>query len=265
MIKDLIITSLETINAYDVVTGDYRFTLDELQSTNIANAQDTSDITGKGGRLLNSLKRSKSVTVTGNNGLLSGGLLELQTGSTFTENANAPVMWPDYKTITSNASTTSYKAVGTAGAEIVSLYIRNADGTLGDKLTQDSAVGDGKFTYDPSTKALAFKASDYADGTEIVIHYKRAIAASVLTNKSNVFSLKCQLYVDAFAEDRCGVVYRIQFYIPMADFNGNFEIALGDNQTVHAFECKSISTTCGTADGNLWTYTVFGANAPDAA
>ena len=40
-IKDITITSLETITAFDVVTGNYKFTLDELQNATIANTQDS--------------------------------------------------------------------------------------------------------------------------------------------------------------------------------------------------------------------------------
>lgn len=43
-VNDLTITSLETINAFDVVTGAYIFTLDELQNASIANTQETSEI-----------------------------------------------------------------------------------------------------------------------------------------------------------------------------------------------------------------------------
>lgn len=263
-IGDITITSLETITAFDIVTGAYRFTLDELQNTKIANTQDKTDITGKGGRKLNSLKKNKAVVVSGTNGLVSGGLLELQTGSEFKDMDNAPVQWTDYLVITGNASATSYKAVGTAGNEIETVYIKNEDGTLGVALTQDAAVAAGKFTYDPETKALAFNEGDYEDGTEIVVYYTRNIQASVLENISDVYSEKCKLYIDAFGEDKCSNVYRVQFYIPRADFSGNFDFDLGDNQTVHAFEAESLAGSCGTA-GTLWTYTVFGANAEDAA
>lgn len=264
MINDITITSLETITAFDIVTGAYRFTLDELQNAKIANTQDKTDITGKGGRKLNSLKKNKAVVVSGTNGLVSGGLLELQTGSEFKNVDNAPVQWTDYLVITGNASATSYKAVGTAGNEIETVYIKNEDGTLGVTLTQDATVAEGKFTYDPETKALAFNEGDYADGTEIVVYYTRNIQANVLENISDVYSEKCKLYIDAFGEDKCSNVYRVQFYIPRADFSGNFDFDLGDNQTVHAFEAESLAGSCGTA-GTLWTYTVFGANAEDAA
>lgn len=262
-IQDITITSLETITAFDITTGNFMFVLDELQNATIAQTQEKTDITGKQGRKLASLKRNKAVTVSGTNGLVSGGLLELQTGSEF-ENKLTTVMWTDYITVTGNAATTSYIAVGTAGNEIESVYVKNSDGTLGDTvLTQDAAVAEGKFTYDPATKALSFNEGEIADGTEIVVYYLRQIQADVLENMSDNYSGKCALYIDAFAEDKCANVYRIQFYIPKADFNGEFSFEMGDNQSVHAFEAESLSGACGTS-GALWTYTIFGANAEDA-
>lgn len=264
-INDVTITSLETLNAFDVVTGNFLFTLDELQSATIAQTQEKTDITGKQGRKLNSLKRNKAVTISGNNGMVSGGLLELQTGGKF-ENRSTTVMWTDYLTVGANAAETSYKAVGAIGNEIDSVYVKNADGTLGKVLTQSAEVGDGKFTYDPATKQLAFNAGEIADGTEIVVYYMRQIQGDVLDNMSDTYSGKATLYVDAFGEDKCANVYRIQFYIPKADFNGEFSFEMGDNQTVHSFEAESLAGSgCGAhnASGMLWTYTIFGANTED--
>lgn len=186
----------------------------------------------------------------------------MQTGGTF-ENKATEVLWTDYLTVSSNAATTTYKAVGTDGAEIEALYVKNSDGTLGSALEQNSAVAAGKFTYTPGTKALAFH-TDVADGTEIVVYYKRKIQADVLENESDNYSGKCALFIDAMAEDKCSNVYRVQFYIPKADFSGEFSFEMGDNQTVHAFEAEALAGACG-AGGALWTYTIFGANAVDVA
>jgi len=260
-IKDITITSLETISAFDLVTGNYRFTLDELQNATIANTQESTEITGKGGRKLSNLKRNKAVTISGTNGLVSGGLLEAQTGGKF-ENKATEVMWTDYLTVSSNKTATKYKAIGTTGAEIEALFIRNADGSVGEELVQASTAGTGKFTYTPGTKALTFH-TDVADGTEVIVYYKRRIKADVLDNESDVYSEKCTLYIDAFGEDKCGNVYRIQFFIPKADFSGEFSLEMGENQTAHAFEAESLAGACG-AGGSLWTYTVFGVNTADA-
>ena len=261
-ISDITITSIETITAFNVVTGDFRFTLDELQNASITQSQEKTDITGKQGRKLNSLKKNKAVKISGTNGLVSAGLLELQAGNTFDEKLTT-VMWTDYLTVTNDASETNFVAVGTVGNEIETIYIKNSNGTLGEALTQAAAVDVGEFTYNPATKALAFEAGEIPDGTEIVAFYTRKIKASVLENFSDKYSEKATLYIDAFGEDTCANVYRVQFYVPKADFDGNFEFTMGDNQTVHAFEAEALAGACGSA-GTYWTYTVFGAEEADA-
>lgn len=259
-VKDMTITSLETITAFDVVTGNYKFTLDELQNASLDQTQETKEITGAAGRKLANLKRNKAVKVKGSNGLVSGGLLEVQTGGTFA-NKVTEVLWTDYLTVQSGAATTTYKAIGTIGSEIKSLKIKNASAVADTELTQDTTAASGKFTYDPSTKALGFY-SDVTNGTEIVVCYTRKISADVLENDSGLFSGKATLFIDGLAEDKCGNVYRIQIYIPKADFSGEFSFEMGDNQTVHSFEAEALAGACG-AGGKLWTYTIFGANAAD--
>lgn len=263
MINDITLTSIETITLFDLVTGAYRFTLDELQNVKIAQSEEKTDITGKQGRKLSSLKKNKAVTITGTNGLVSGGLMELQTGGTF-EDRETTVLWVDYLTVAGNAAATTYTAVGTAGNEIESVYVKNSDGTLGEPLTQDTAAAQGKFTYTPATKALAFNSGELKDGTEIVVYYMRKISASVLDNVSDSYSGKSVAYIDALGEDKCGVVYRVQVFVPKADFSGNFELDIGENQTVHAFELEALSGACGSG-GSFFTYTVFGGNEADIA
>ena len=68
---DITITSLDTITAFNVTSGNYLFTLDELQNVTLAQGQEQTEITGKQGRKLSTLKRNKTVTVSGTNGLLS--------------------------------------------------------------------------------------------------------------------------------------------------------------------------------------------------
>lgn len=237
--------------------------MDELQNASLAQGEEKIDITGKQGRKLTSLKRNKTLTVSGSNGMLSAGMLELQTGSKF-KNTVTEVMWPDYLTVSGNAATTNFTAVGTVGNEVAEVLVKDANGVVVKTLTQGSAVKEGVFTYDPKTKALAFNAGEIADGTEIVVNYMRKIQANVLENMSDVYSGKAVLYVDLLAEDKCSNVYRVQIKIFKADFSGEFSLEFGDNQTVHNFEAEGLAGACG-AGGMLWSWTVFGANAEDAA
>lgn len=262
-VPDLAITSIDQISAYGL-DGTPRWIMDEIQDGTISNTQEKEDITGKQGRKISSLKRNKAATVSATNGLVSAGLLESQVGSEFTESEGATVRWTDYLVVNSNAATTNYKAAGETGAEIIAVYVRNLDGSTGKKLTQAAATAADKFTYTPDSKALAFNAGDIADGTEIVVFYDRKIPAAVLVNESDKYSEILQIYVDCSAEDKCGNVFHAQFYFPKADVSGEFELAMGDSQTVHAFEAEALAGSCG-AGGQLWTYTVFGVNAEDAA
>lgn len=258
-IADITLTSLDTITAF-TLEDEPAFILDELQDATISQTQDSQEITGKGGRKLSSLKRNKAVTISGTNGLVSAGLLEVQTGGTFEQDDDLLVAVTEYLTIESDATKTTYTAEGDAGAEIVALYIRNSDGSCGTALTQDSTASSGKFAYNPTTKAITFVASAYEDGTEVVVFYNREIEGAKLTNMSDSYSGKLKLYVDATGEDRCGKQYHVQFYIPKADFNGEFSIEMGGDQVTHAFEAESLAgSSCGgVVGGALWTYTVFG-------
>lgn len=261
---DLMITSLDYITAYDINTGAYLFQLDELQNATIENSEEKQDIVGKRGRKLSSYKRNKAATISGTNGIINSGLLALQTGGSFVDEEDGKVRWIDNLAINDDSATTSWKATGTAGAEIVGLYLRNTDGTLGTQLTQAATASAGKFAYDPATKALSFTSGAYEDGTEIVVIYDRKLLVHKLDNVSDNYSLKCQLYVDATCEDRCANVYHVQFYFPKADFDGNFTLEMGDNQAVHNFNAEALGGACGAA-ANFWTYTVFGSNEADYA
>ena len=253
--KDITITSLDKITAFHVTNGNYLFTLDELQNCSIAQSLEKTDITGKQGRKISTLKRNKAVTISGANGLVSGGLLEMQTGSDFA-NKETQVMWTDYLTVgADHTAETTYAAAGTSGAEIIGLYKQNSDGTLGDELTQKaSSPAATEFTY--SSKTITFNTA-VTEGTKVVVFYKRTVTADVLANKSDNYTQKCTLYVDATGEDKCGYIYRVQFYIPKADFNGEFTFEMGDNQTIHNFEADALAGGCFGND-SFWTYTIFG-------
>ena len=259
---DLMVTSLETITAFNVVDGSYMFTLDELQNTSLQNDEEKTPLTGKAGRTLSNLKRNKKMTISGANGMVSGGLLGVQSGAEFTSK-ETEVMWTDYLTLdAAHKANTTYKAIGTTGTEIVSLRIRDKNGAATSALKQNATASAGQFKYTPGTREIECH-TDVPGGTEIVVTYKRKIKADVLANMSDKYSDKATLYIDALAEDKCAKVYRVQFYVPKADFSGTFSLDLGDNQTVHNFEAEALAGVCG-GNGALWTYTVFGADEPDA-
>ncbi len=259
-IENITITSLETITAFSK-SGNYLFTLDELQNTSIQNTAEKVPVAGKQGRLINNLKRNKAVAITGTNGLLSLGLMAADSGAEVMTK-DVDILWYETLTVTGGKAKTAFKAVGTAGAEIDSLFVKDPiTGVRIRMLEQDAAAAAGKFAYDPATKELTFH-TDIADGTHIVVYYNRKINGQVISNNAKNYSEKCTLYIDAFGEDHCNTTYRVQIIVHTCDFNGNFNIDMGDNPSTHSFEAQALASGC-TSDGSFWDFIVFGMNEQD--
>lgn len=267
---DLMITSLETYTAFDISSGALKWIADELQDGKITNNEETTDITGKHGRLLNTMSTSKSVTASATSAIIVGGMMGSQVGSEFAYKGT-DIKVPDYLTVASNKVTTTYSPVANS---LVYAYIRNSDGSLGQEYKlSTTAPTSGSHTFtaaagtgdDADKLVLTFYEGELANGTELLVYYKRHIQANVLENQSDKYAEKVVLYIDAIAEDKCNNVYRVQIYMPRAAVSGNFEFDMGGNQTTHNLEVKSLPYGCNTLGGKglFWSYTVFGQAAPD--
>ena len=161
-IKDLAITSLETINVF-TLGGDYLFTLDELQNATISQGEERVDITGKQGRKITSFKRNKSVTISGTNGIVSAGLLDMQTGNNGEgwKNGAATIMWTDTtpvvaesgsgdpKTYTATLKYTPVSVINDNG--YIEIFAKNEDGTLGQRFELSESPAPGKFSLSGNT------------------------------------------------------------------------------------------------------------------
>lgn len=254
-VNKLVISEIAQITAFNNA-GELEFILDELQNGDINNTQDKSDVTGRNGRKIASMKKNKAVTVSATNGLLVGGLLAAQTG-TEVEQGKFKVRVTDIVTVSSNKCTISKDAVGAKGNEIGIVYIKNSNGSLGKKFEQNDTVDDGKFTYSPDTKEIEFKEDAIADGSEIVAFYDVEVEAAKISNDSEKYSKVLRLYIDVVLTDNCDVEYAGQIIIQRADVSGNFGVNLGGDNFAHAFEAESLAGGC-TGSTNLWDLIVYG-------
>lgn len=253
-VSKLIITEVAQITAFNSA-GELEFIMDEVQNGSIKNSQEKADVTGRNGRKIASLKKNKAVTVSATNGVLVGGALAAQTGTEI-EQGTFTVRVTDVMTVNGGKCATSKTAAGTAGDEIGTLYVRNANGTLGARLEQDAAAAEGKFAYDPSTKEITVEG--LADGTELVAFYDVETSAARISNDSEKYSKVLKLYIDVVLQDQCDVEYTGQVIIQRADVSGEFELSLGGDSFAHSFEAESLSGGCG-GSTNLWDLIVYGA------
>ena len=246
--------------------------LDDLQNVSLQNNEETTDITGKNGRKIASLKQNKTVTITGANGVINQGLMSAQTGGDFLYTEDYPVSWSESIRVTnpSNIQTT-FKAEGFAGQEIRTI-VRESNGGNIDTIHPFKQVasnpGEDEFTYDPVTKQLVFGAEPEA-GELLRVFYTRKVAATHVDNPADKFSIEGYAVFDCTARDLCNNYYRSQLVIPRAELTGNFTVDIGNDQTLHNFEINALASVSN-CDANIdgmasiyWNFIVFNQDAPD--
>ena len=254
-VNKLSVTQIDQVTCFNNA-NELEFIMDEIQEGTLSNTQEKVTITGKGGRTIGSLKRNKTVTFSATNGFIVGGALAAQTGSEV-EQGQFNVRVTEILTVNSNSATGTQEAIGTAGAEIGYVYIKNANGSLGKSFTQvASDPATGEFTYNPTGKSFTFFEGDVPDGTEVVAFFDVEVEGAKISNDSETYSKVLKMYIDVTAQDNCDNIYHGQFLIPRADFNGEFEITMGGDPSVHNIEAESIAGGCN-GSTKLWDLIIF--------
>lgn len=253
-IDGFFLTSLDQLTCFNNA-NELELIMDELQDSTISNTQDNADITGKNGSMIGTIKRNKAVTVSGNNGLIVGGGLAVQTGSDI-ETGSYIVRITDILTVTSNKATLTNEPVGEPGAEIVTLRKKGATGMLEGDYEQDStASATGKFAY--ADGEITFFAGDFQDGDQVVVFYDMTAEDAIrISNDSNTYSKTLKAYLDCTVQDKCDNLYHGQFIFPRADFTGNFDLSLGGDNTALAYEFRSLKDLCS-GSGKFWDFIVW--------
>lgn len=271
-INNLIISSAETIHAYNRQTGQLEVYLDELNSVKIANSEDDKEITGKGGELLKINKQNKKVEVTGESALVSGGLVSAQVGSDPVYSDTTKIRKPDILVIKNGTATTEFTAIsptGSSGDEVNYIYILGANGDITSQqmYTQTASASEltdgssAKFTYDPSSKTIKVPTTGkYAitSGTKMVAFYDYTAKGTTITNNADVFGKVLSVYIDLLATDTCDQTYKVQIVMPRGQFSGTFDIDVSGDQVMQGFTINNLVDTCMTSSSKkLWDLIVY--------
>lgn len=254
------ITSYDQLTGFSKSTGSLEMIMDELNDFTLSHEEESDPITGKGGRTIATLKKSKKVTGKGTNGMLSGGALAAMVGSEV-KDGDYTIRYTDPIVVSADSATTTETAVGTVGNEIGTIYVRDSNKAYisgGKKLTQTSGTpATGEFSYDPSTKTVTFFAGDVPDGTEVIAFYDTNVTGKKISNKSDNYSNTLQVFIDCTCTDGCDNLFHGQFIIERADFNGTFDIKGGSEPSTLSFEFTSLPNLCTGKSNLLWDFVVF--------
>lgn len=253
------ITSYDQLTGFDRTIGSLEMIMDELSDCTISQEEEKQDIIGKGGRTIGSLKKNKKVTVSGTNGMLSGGALATQLGTDI-EDGEYTIRYTDIIKVSANKGTTAEKAIGTVGNEIGTIYVRDENQAYisgGTKLTQTSGTpAKGEFSYDPETKEITFFEGDVADGVEVIAFYDATVTGKKISNDSTKYSKTLACYLDVSCTNVCDQIFHGQFIFERADFNGTFDLQGGSEPATQGFEFSTLPNAC-TGKSNLWDFIVF--------
>lgn len=254
------ITSYDQFTGFDRTTGSLEMIMDELTDFTLSQEEEKVDIQGKGGRPVSSMKKNKKVTGKGTNGFLSGGALATMLGSEI-EDGKYIIKFTDPILVKENKGTTAEKAIGVAGNEIGTIYVRDAEQAYisgGKKLTQvpTTPTKTGEFSYDPETKEVTFFDDDVADGVEVIAFYDAEVEGKKITNDADNYSKILSGFLDVTCQNACDQIFHGQFIIPRADFSGTFDIQGGSDPSTQGFEFTSLPNLC-TNSTILWDFIVF--------
>lgn len=258
MLEGWTITSLETMDIYDRVTGDCLVSLDEITDVSLKNTEDKSEVKGKGGNVLFIIKKNKGLTGSGKSAYISGNLMAIQTGTDGVA-GNITFKKRDITKVLSAATTvlTSETADGTVGAEITSLKVTIGDVTTA--YTQATTASATKFSYAPLTKTITLPTGVItADATVEVVYNYVKVGASI-SNRTDKYGKTVDLEISCLGKNICDEIYFIQISIPRADFTSVFDLAIGGDSTEHPFEFTGLVDKCPTngGDNKLWDFKVY--------
>ena len=260
MLEGWTITSVETIENYSRTDDTCLCILDEIKNVSLANTEDSSDVTGKNNQALFTIKKNKAVTGSGSSGYISGNLLSLQTGA---DPVSGKIKFRKREVIKFTESDTTVTlaetAVGTKGAEILSLLVTVVD-TEGKETTkqytQATAATTAKFAYSTSdsTLTLPTETNTKAGTAEVVYEYEKDGAS--VGNKSGTYGKTTHTFINCLGKNTCDETYFIQIEIYRCDWNANFTFDLGGDGVEHPFEFKSLVDKCS-GENAFWDFKVF--------
>ncbi len=256
-----IIQNMERLSFFDNATGLCQFVVDDLQSAEMQNEQETVYATGKNGVRIGSADRNKASRITATNGAIVDGVMAMQVGSTVEIGKTiVPSEFVQVETADGTSVELTLKPIGEVGSEIPYIYKRNADGTVGKSYAIGSSASATTFKYDPATKKITLPTGAFTAGETVYMFYDIEVAnAKKISNDEDKFSATGKLVADIFAKDICTEKsYYGKIIYPKAKASGNFNLSFGDDPSVQDMEFEALSGGCGTtATKRLWDFIIF--------
>ena len=249
MINGLVIDRVLQATGFSKSTGEPIYRLTQVQNPSLTSSADSQDALDNTGVKILSFDRNASATFSFENAIKDLGLLAAQLGTTVTEaSATNKVAVPAFDMIDIVEGTTEYTLAHTPVVTPV-VYVLNGDGSLGVKITNDTAAAEGKFAYADGKITIVIGEAIKA-GAQLVVMYDyeadgAAAKAVSVEARSNVFAKPHRLVVEVLAYDPCEPDVMIYMYLIFnnAKMSRNFDLTL-DTESAHSVEIECMVDYC---------------------
>lgn len=241
--------TLDSIKAYK--NGILIAQIDEPTDAKIEFTGDTKESKGANGGRIKSTTINRGVKISGNNGVISGGMIAMTFNAT---ESNKDVVIKYHASVTVKAADVTAKTItlpkapyGTVGAEINVLHITTTAGVV-TELTQATTAAAGKFSLTGSV--ITFNAGAIAVGDIVTCDYDTKLADGISTKIVNDLKETSTPVVDVIVEGMGSSVCdsEKQSYYQFKGFqmqaNMNWSMDISDSQTKQPFEFSSSVSKC---------------------
>ncbi|RAV12174.1 hypothetical protein [Paenibacillus contaminans] len=241
---------------FDLTTGKALVQLSNLKTAGLENSAET--VYARGGRgnaKIMGFSSNREGKVVLQDAVFTNQVLAMLTGNGLV-NASQNIYKREVLTVTGGAA--SLKHTPASGGALIGVYTLKPDGSHGTELSYTSAaVAAG--TYKITGKALAFHASDLADGAQAVAYYQTASApaSSKITVSSDKFAGSFKVVLDCLVRDAVTQKdYAAQVVIGNAKMDNNWKIQTAATGDPSAFDITLdiLKPVNGT---EMWTMTVY--------
>lgn len=231
-INDLIIDSIIKGVGFNMASGEYLFSVNQLQDATLSCTSEQNVKTDAKGTPIMSFDRAKSATLTANNALLNLGLLANQMG---TEKEVASdthkIETPCFETITVQEGVTDYTLKHMPKQDITKIFTLNGDDTEGTAYDSATAAADDKFVYASGTITVP---TNSAPGTQYIVFYDYdATEAVSVTNSAKNFPKNFKFVMSVLCAEPCNTTDLILCYVifPNAKLSSSVDISFTTDGT----------------------------------
>lgn len=244
-IDNLVINRAISGTMFDRTTGDPLFYLNQITEPSLECTGEQADVVDAQGIKIASFDRSKEATLTGSSALVNLGLAAAQFGSDkVIASENSKIIVPAREILTVTGGKATLADAPAAGYPITTINALTKDGGLG--TPYKVAAADASATEFVIADKEITVPTGMADGTKIVVFYKKEVASGIkIENSAEVFAKGGEFVLEVLFADICDTTKVFHGYVVFPNAKMSNETTIDfNNEATHGFTINAMQDYC---------------------